>query len=83
MQIPKNVMQIGQIDPNTKVYIEDYVNTFLERNRKAETYLVFGKKDERNGIPYYLIYGVEKKSDWDRGSYPYFKNRGRSGSACI
>ena len=80
MQIPKNVMQIGQIDPNTKVYIEDYVNTFLERNRKAETYLVFGKKDERNGIPYYLIYGVEKKSDWDRGSYPYFKKYERLGT---
>ena len=80
MQIPKNVMQIGEIDPHTKVYMEDYVHTFLEQAKKAETFLVFGRKDEKANIRYYQIYGVERKNDWDRGSYPYFKKYERLGA---
>lgn len=80
LQIPKNVMQIGEVNPHTKIYMEDYVHTFLERRKKAEEYLAFGKKEERDGILYYLIYGVEKRTDWDRGSYPYFKKYERIGT---
>ena len=80
MQIPKNVMQIGEINPHTKIYMEDYVHTFLERRKTAEVYLAFGKKEEQNGILYYMIYGVEKKTDWERGSLPYFKKYDRLGT---
>lgn len=80
IQIPKNVMQIGEINPHTKIYMEDYVHTFLERRKTAEVYLAFGKKEEQNGILYYMIYGVEKKTDWDRGSLPYFKKYDRLGT---
>ncbi|MDO4334097.1 MAG: LysM domain-containing protein [Eubacteriales bacterium] len=80
LQIPKNVMQIGEVNPHTKIYMEDYVHTFLERRKKAEEYLAFGKKEERGDVFYYLIYGVEKKTDWDRGSFPYFKNYERIGT---
>lgn len=80
LQIPKNVMQIGEVNPHTKIYMEDYVHTFLERRKKAEEYLAFGKKEERGGVLYYLIYGVEKRTDWDRGSYPYFKKYERIGT---
>lgn len=80
LQIPKNVMQIGEVNPHTKIYMEDYVHTFLERRKKTEEYLAFGKKEERGGVLYYLIYGVEKRTDWDRGSYPYFKKYERIGT---
>lgn len=78
--IPKNVMQIGEINPHIKIYMEDYVHTFLEREKEAEIYLVFGKKQEQDDILYYMIYGVEKKTDWDRGSFPYFKKYERIGT---
>lgn len=80
LQIPKNVMQIGEVNPHTKIYMEDYVHTFLERRKKAEEYLAFGKKEERGDVFYYLIYGVERKTDWDRGSFPYFKKYERIGT---
>ena len=80
LQIPKNVMQIGEIGAHTKIYMEDYVHTFVERIQDAQTYLVFGRKEERNDVMIYLIYGVEKKTDWDRGSYPYFKKYDRLGT---
>lgn len=80
LQIPKNVMQIGETNPHTKIYMEDYVHTFLERFKSDETLLVFGKKEEQDNIFYYMIYGVEKKVDWDRGSYPYFKKYDRIGT---
>lgn len=76
--IPKNVMQIGQTDAHVKIYMEDYVHTFLERCRDSVC-LAFGRKEETDGISYYLIYGVEKKQDWERGSFPYFKNLERIG----
>ena len=31
LKIPKNVMQIGTGSPNVKLYMEDYVNTYLKR----------------------------------------------------
>lgn len=77
--IPKNVMQIGQTDTHVKIYMEDYVHTFLERCEGCGPCLAFGRKEETEGISYYLIYGVEKKQDWDRGSFPYFKNLERVG----
>ena len=76
--IPKNVMQIGQTDAHVKIYMEDYVHTFLERYRDRVC-LAFGRKEETDGISYYLIYGVEKKQDWERGRFPYFKNLERIG----
>ena len=76
--IPKNVMQIGQTDTHVKIYMEDYVHTFLERCGDSVC-LAFGRKEETGGISYYLIYGVEKKQDWERGSFPYFKNLERIG----
>ena len=58
LKIPKNVMQIGTGSPNVKLYMEDYVHTFLERCQGKETCLAFGQQEEKDGIRYYLIYGV-------------------------
>ena len=79
MKIPKNVMQIGTGSPNVKLYMEDYVHTFLERCQGKETCLAFGQQEEKDGIRYYLIYGVEKETDFRRGNFPYFQKLERIG----
>ena len=79
LKIPKNVMQIGTGSPNVKLYMEDYVHTFLERCQGKETCLAFGQQEEKDGIRYYLIYGVEKETDFRRGNFPYFQKLERIG----
>ena len=79
LKIPKNVMQIGTGSPNVKLYMEDYVHTFLERCQGKETCLAFGQQEETDGIRYYLIYGVEKETDFRRGNFPYFQKLERIG----
>ena len=79
LKIPKNVMQIGTGSPNVKLYMEDYVHTFLERCQGKETCLAFGQQEEKDGIRYYLIYGVEKEPDFRRGNFPYFQKLERIG----
>ena len=41
-QIPKNVRQIGNVSDNPKIYVEDYVDTFLvncvEKCKKPEIF---------------------------------------------
>lgn len=79
LKIPKNVMQIGTGSPNVKLYMEDYVHTFLERCQGKETCLAFGQQEEKDGIRYYLIYGVGKETDFRRGNFPYFQKLERIG----
>lgn len=79
LKIPKNVMQIGTGSPNVKLYMEDYVHTFLERCQGKETCLAFGQQEEKDGIRYYLIYGVERETDFRRGNFPYFQKLERIG----
>lgn len=79
LKIPKNVMQIGTGSPNVKLYMEDYVHTFLERCQGKETCLAFGQQEVKDGIRYYLIYGVEKETDFRRGNFPYFQKLERIG----
>lgn len=79
LKIPKNVMQIGTGSPNVKLYMEDYVHTFLERCQGKETCLAFGQQEEKDGIRYYLIYGVEKETDFRRGNFSYFQKLERIG----
>ena len=79
LKIPKNVMQIGTGSPNVKLYMEDYVHTFLERCQGKETCLAFGQQEEKDGIRYYLIYGVEKETDFRRGNFSYLQKLERIG----
>lgn len=72
-------MQIGTGSPNVKLYMEDYVHTFLERCQGKETCLAFGQQEEKDGIRYYLIYGMEKETDFRRGNFPYFQKLERIG----
>ena len=53
LKIPKNVMQIGTGSPNVKLYMEDYVHTFLERCQGKETCLAFVQREDKAVIGYY------------------------------
>ena len=49
MQIPKNVVQAGDVDPCHKIYIEDYVYTYLSQNRsgdKSADFCLYGKTEK-------------------------------------
>ena len=53
MELPKNVTQIGETDKFCKIYMEDYVVSYLKQmNRMAE--------DKAMGLALYGKYSVEK-----------------------
>ena len=69
-QFPKNVRQIGNVSDNPKIYVEDYVDTFLNylgiylRARGIETvYLDFDKLDseEADTESYRLARYIQKE----------------------
>lgn len=62
MQLPKNVMQIGDVDAVCKVYIEDYVCTYIKQMR-GETggqmkILLFGQQMRQEEKQYYFIHAA-------------------------
>ena len=64
MQIPKNVVQAGDVDPCHKIYIEDYVYTYLSQNRsgdKSADFCLYGKTETEGEVRYYFIYGAAKE----------------------
>ena len=60
LDLPKNVRQIGEPEAGRKIYIEDYVITYLKRfareqvlnNRAA---ILLGHSERMDGIPYLFI----------------------------
>ncbi len=79
LKIPKNVMQIGTGSPNVKLYMEDYVHTFLERcqgKRDVSGIRAAGGKG-RHPLLFDLRGG--KETDFRRGNFPYFQKLERIG----
>lgn len=65
MELPKNITQIGEVGRDCKIYVEDYVVSYMKQlNRAAQdkdmAVALYGKKKEENGIVYYFIYGAGK-----------------------
>lgn len=65
MELPKNVTQIGETDKFCKIYMEDYVVSYLKQmNRMAEDktmgLALYGKYSVEKDISYYFIYGAAK-----------------------
>ncbi len=57
---PKNVKQIGEIEGNCKIYLEDYVNTYImniAKKKSSERYIgiLLGETKEYEGIRYNFI----------------------------
>lgn len=65
MELPKNITQIGEVDKTCKVYVEDYVVSYIkDLNRQAEnkdiSVALYGKHEIENGVDYHFIYGACK-----------------------
>lgn len=65
MELPKNVTQIGETDKFCKIYMEDYVVSYMKQmNRQAEDktmgLALYGKCSAEENISYYFIYGAAK-----------------------
>ena len=65
MELPKNITQIGEADQHCKVYVEDYVVSYIKQmNRLAENrnmaIALYGVHKEENGAAYVFFYGAAK-----------------------
>lgn len=63
MDLPKNITQIGEPDSNCKIYVEDYVISYIKQlNRhagdKAMAVALYGTRKEEAGITYLFFYGA-------------------------
>lgn len=87
MQIPKNVVQAGDVDPCHKIYIEDYVYTYLSQNRKGDKsadFCLYGKTETEGEVRYYFIYGAAKEGPgWEMTARRYFSRQVRIGEASV
>ena len=61
-EIPKNVRQIGVVKGKTKVYIEDYITTFMKqistRDDKPKALILYGDKQVENSETLLFVNGA-------------------------
>lgn len=63
MELPKNITQIGEANKDCKIYVEDYVVSYMKQlnhlaQDKEVTVAVYGKRQTEDGISYYFLYGA-------------------------
>lgn len=67
-KLPKNIRQIGDTDHVVRLYVEDYVNTYLKRlypagNQTLRVGLLLGNTENYDGTPYIFIDGAIEMED--------------------
>ena len=65
MELPKNITQIGEADKSCKIYVEDYVMSYMKQmNRFAEdkemAVALYGRRSAEQTISYIFVYGACK-----------------------
>lgn len=65
MDLPKNITQIGTADPKCKVYVEDYVVSFLKQlnplaRDKTMAAALYGRRSTQEEKEYLFVYGAGK-----------------------
>ncbi|MBR4083412.1 MAG: LysM peptidoglycan-binding domain-containing protein [Lachnospiraceae bacterium] len=65
MELPKNITQIGEADKSCKIYVEDYVMSYMKQmNRFAEdkeiAVALYGRRSTEQATTYIFIYGACK-----------------------
>lgn len=78
LDLPKNVRQIGEPEENRKIYIEDYVVTYLKRFAKEEALssrmaILLGNSERMGGVPYLFIKSAValKELEYSEGGIPF------------
>ena len=67
-KLPKNVRQIGDPDQVVRLYVEDYVNTYLKRlypsgRQTMRAGVLLGSVEQYDGTPYIFIDGAMELED--------------------
>ena len=67
-RLPKNIRQIGERDDVVKLYVEDYVNTYLKRlfpagGQELRVGLLLGTAETYDGVPYLFVDGAMEMED--------------------
>lgn len=67
-KLPKNIRQIGERDEMVRLYLEDYVNTYLKRiypkgGQDLRVGLLLGSTEEHDGTPYLFVDGAMEMED--------------------
>lgn len=67
-KLPKNIRQIGERDQSVRLYLEDYVNTYLKRlypkgGQDLRVGLLLGLAEEYDGVPYLFVDGALEMED--------------------
>lgn len=65
MELPKNITQIGESDHNCKIYVEDYVISYIKQlnqvaRDKDMAVALYGVRKEDKDISYLFLYGACK-----------------------
>lgn len=76
-KLPKNIRQIGEKEDWIRVYIEDYVHTYIQRLRGLEDSgvsggMLLGRKQRINGIMHLFIRGAVVAGD------PFWRDSGQT-----
>lgn len=75
MELPKNIVQIGKPDRVHKIFVEDYVISYIkqlsrENDGRAVGLALYGRYEEEETLRYYFLYGAAKISGLEhRGPY--------------
>lgn len=67
-KLPKNIRQIGERDQTVRLYLEDYVNTYLRRlypkgGQELRVGVLLGTSEEHDGTPYLFVDGALEMDD--------------------
>ncbi|MBS5062535.1 MAG: LysM peptidoglycan-binding domain-containing protein [Hungatella hathewayi] len=67
-KLPKNIRQIGERDDMVRLYLEDYVNTYLKKlyprgGQDLRVGLLLGSMEEQDGVPYLFVDGAMEMED--------------------
>lgn len=67
-KLPKNIRQMGERDDVVKLYVEDYVNTYLKRlypvgGQDLRVGLLLGNVENHDGTPYIFVDGALEMED--------------------
>ena len=65
MELPKNITQIGEADKHCKIYVEDYVVSYIKQmngmaQNKDIAIALYGRKTTEGGVSYLFAYGSVK-----------------------
>lgn len=65
MELPKNITQIGESDSSCKIYVEDYVVSYIKQlnhlaQNKEMAVALYGVRKEEAGVSYLFLYGAAK-----------------------